>query len=148
MAEAAALTADEAKIYDRQIRVWGVETQQRCVLPLSRSPLLSSVLTDALLARADRCSCDWSVPKARCSGAAPWTDGDRVQWDGRLRSAKVLFVRCPGVSAEVPNHKRVAPSPARVNRVAPRPIQPTSCSSAWDVRRRCAPHPGSETLKP
>lgn len=47
MAEAAALTADEAKIYDRQIRVWGVETQQRCVLPSSRSPLLSTVLTDA-----------------------------------------------------------------------------------------------------
>jgi len=100
--DGAALTADEAKIYDRQIRVWGVETQQRCVLPSSRSPLLSTVLTGALPARADRSSSDSSVARARCSGVANWTDSDRVRRDGRLRSAKVLFVGCPGVSAEVP----------------------------------------------
>ena len=26
------ITADELAIYDRQIRVWGFETQQRCVI--------------------------------------------------------------------------------------------------------------------
>ena len=27
-----ALTEDEAAVYDRQLRVWGVETQRKCVL--------------------------------------------------------------------------------------------------------------------
>ena len=28
---AAQLTEDEAAVYDRQLRVWGVETQRKCV---------------------------------------------------------------------------------------------------------------------
>ena len=35
MAEPAPLTEAEAAVYDRQIRVWGVDTQQRCALQVT-----------------------------------------------------------------------------------------------------------------
>jgi molybdopterin/thiamine biosynthesis adenylyltransferase len=86
----AALTADEAKVYDRQIRVWGVETQQRCVV---RGPAAGSTEIDQPL-RDPRANDTSGI-----SGVARLTRSHATGC--RLRSAKVLFVGCPGVSTEV-----------------------------------------------
>ena len=76
----AALTDAEAAVYDRQIRVWGVETQKRC---------------------SARKLCTRTVfVKRQGPGRCVATLITSIQWR-RLNGAKVLIVGCNGLAAEV-----------------------------------------------
>jgi molybdopterin/thiamine biosynthesis adenylyltransferase len=67
------LTEDEAAVYDRQLRVWGVKTQRKCV----RS------------ARPAHHASHHTLAHARLSPLSR-----------RLTSARVLVLNCTGVAAE------------------------------------------------
>lgn len=45
-ASAEVLTEQEAAVYDRQIRVWGVDTQRRCLLGRSTCPIYLGDMID------------------------------------------------------------------------------------------------------
>ena len=71
------LTEDEAAVYDRQLRVWGVETQRKCV----------------------RSACNTPSAPTHASHHTP-AHARRFSPHGRLTSARVLVLNCTGVAAE------------------------------------------------
>ena len=84
------LTEHEAAIYDRQLRVWGVETQKRQVYGAGGR---------ADCHRADGC---WSAsPRRRCNAAAFTAACPANSFTRRLSQARVLIAGCNGLAAEV-----------------------------------------------
>ena len=66
------LSAAEAAVYDRQLRVWGIEVQKRCAV----------------------------VAVCCCGAVISWQGAHRLL-RYRLNTAKVLIAGCTGLGAEV-----------------------------------------------
>lgn len=88
------LTEDHAAVYDRQLRVWGVEVQRRCVPVLGNSASRKLIPTTARSpSHVSRRAPLHTLPYC-CATAAG-------QHSRRLMEAKVLVLGLGGLAAEV-----------------------------------------------
>ena len=138
----AELSAKEAEIYDRQIRLWGVEAQQRLrgarVFVCGLSGLGGEVCKNLVLAGISVTLLDDATVTPKQLGAANFLlDADSL--GKNVRSARALARSCAGLAAPSANCLLAPLTPPPTCPLFP--LSRARCSARWPAR----PRPRSST---